>query len=670
MHIILYKPDLMKIRLTYLLLAISNLTFGKVYYISNNGSDGAIGTSISTPWQTIAKVNTSFKFIKPGDTIAFKGGETFYGSLVIGNSGTAANPIVITSYGNGQSKISGFNRVKTWINLGNNIWESSTALSNLQTCNMVVVNGNNTPMGRYPNTGFFTIQSHIGATDVNINEYNNSINFTGGEIVIKIFRWALSRNKIINHEGHLIKYSAAINNIFEPNNGFGAFIQNHPQTLDTLNEWYYNPLTKKLLIYNPVKPTDVSISIIDTLVLIKNQHFITINNLAFEGANKHAIVINSSKYVIIKKCNVNFSGLSAVDLGDQSDYAKVEQCEINNSNDIGIDNQNSSYVTIAHNQINNTGLFPGMGSGFISSTVTYQTSISKFKGIASAGNYGNIIGNLIKHTGYTAIFFTGDGTIVDSNYINDFCFTMDDGGGIYSYSELKTKVWKTRYIRNNTVLNAIGAPAGTDVTTGRYSNQTAGIFLDAANGNFEVTNNFVANVDKGLLLNNSHDILIKGNTFYNNKRNVFIANYTKEINMKNISFIENKIIAGPLTVINLNWELRPDSLIPASFRAYQNTYTTLNDERLIQIDQLGIGNPKTLQEWQSLTKQEKKSNSQIIPLINLRFEVNKSNNDTLITLTGNHNSLNGIPYRGNIKVKPNSALLLIRESTIVPPTKK
>lgn len=73
------------------------------YYVSTTGSDSDDGLSSSTPWQTIAKINSSS--FNAGDIIHLKGGETFSGSLIITDSGTNSNPIVVTSYGTGRAII-------------------------------------------------------------------------------------------------------------------------------------------------------------------------------------------------------------------------------------------------------------------------------------------------------------------------------------------------------------------------------------------------------------------------------------------------------------------------------------------------------------------------------------------------------------------------------------
>jgi hypothetical protein len=75
------------------------------YYVSSSGDDSNAGTSESSPWKTIEKLNTALAsdnnggFIAPGDSVLFKRGDTFYGNVRATRSGTVDNPITISSYG-------------------------------------------------------------------------------------------------------------------------------------------------------------------------------------------------------------------------------------------------------------------------------------------------------------------------------------------------------------------------------------------------------------------------------------------------------------------------------------------------------------------------------------------------------------------------------------------
>jgi len=88
-----------------LLLVMAAGAQGTTYYVSPSGNDNNSGTSTGDAWATTDKVN-SMTF-SAGDGILFEGGETFSGGLVFGSSGTAASPIVVSSYGTGRATIQG-----------------------------------------------------------------------------------------------------------------------------------------------------------------------------------------------------------------------------------------------------------------------------------------------------------------------------------------------------------------------------------------------------------------------------------------------------------------------------------------------------------------------------------------------------------------------------------
>jgi hypothetical protein len=92
------------------------------YYVSPTGNDNNKGTSTSKPWRTIGQVTKHAwsPGFQPGDQILFQGGQTFTGSLYIPldkSKGTAANPIIIGSYGTGRATLqasAGNHAVNLW----------------------------------------------------------------------------------------------------------------------------------------------------------------------------------------------------------------------------------------------------------------------------------------------------------------------------------------------------------------------------------------------------------------------------------------------------------------------------------------------------------------------------------------------------------------------------
>jgi hypothetical protein len=75
------------------------------YFVSPSGNDSNPGTSPQTAWKSIEKVNAAT--LKPDDKVSFEGGKKFAGSLNFdaNDSGSAAKPVTIASYGTGRATI-------------------------------------------------------------------------------------------------------------------------------------------------------------------------------------------------------------------------------------------------------------------------------------------------------------------------------------------------------------------------------------------------------------------------------------------------------------------------------------------------------------------------------------------------------------------------------------
>ena len=301
----------MKTLLLLLLITVTGFTASATdYYFSNTGSDANNGTSAATPWQTLAKFNAVFASKSAGDNFLFNRGEVFYGNLVTSRSGTSGSPITIGAYGAGANPvITGFSPVTAWTNLGANIWESTNAVSTLAACNMVTVNGINTAMGRYPNTGFLVYQSHAATTSITSSSLTGSQNWTGAQVVMRSIRWMLERNTITSQTGTTLNYTGGSS---AGTNGYGFFIQNDVKTLDAQNEWYFNPSTKKIRMYSTVSPANIQVPTIDELVFNSGSNYITYDHIDFIGANSYLLEIKSSKYVIIQNCGFFLAGKTAV----------------------------------------------------------------------------------------------------------------------------------------------------------------------------------------------------------------------------------------------------------------------------------------------------------------------------------------------------------------------
>jgi parallel beta-helix repeat protein len=121
------------IALLLVVLAFQSYSQVKKYYVdATGGSDANSGLSPSAAWKTIDKVNAST--FAPGDSILFKRGEVFRGSLVPA-SGSPSGYITYSAYGTGNKPklLGAYDRSSPsdWTNQGGNIWRTKYKSVNL-----------------------------------------------------------------------------------------------------------------------------------------------------------------------------------------------------------------------------------------------------------------------------------------------------------------------------------------------------------------------------------------------------------------------------------------------------------------------------------------------------------------------------------------------------------
>lgn len=508
------------------------MAYAKNFYLSSKDGDDKYtftqAQSPSTPWKSVAKLNEITSQLLPGDTVLFKRGEVFYGSVAIKASGTILRPIVITSYGSGAKPvITGLTKLDSWKSLGNGIYESPYP-SGKPADNMVIMNGVPKAVGRFPNSGYLSYESS-STNSITDKELLSSPNWTGAEIVVRKNHWIIDRNPISSHKGNVIGFIT--NSTYPGISGFGYFIQNDQRALDSLGEWFFNPKTKSLLMYfGAQSPSNYTVktAAVDTLVYLNKVDNILINNLSFQGSNKTAVQISDAQNINIQNCDFDYSGYNAITGSSKKNSSpgfKIENCTINHSNNNAIDlDWSFSNASIKNNSIKNTGTMAGMGG----------SGDGKYLAIFSRGANTVIEYNAIDSTGYSGIFFKGSSVVVKNNFVNHSCLIKDDGGGIYTYRDSSDAIEHGKQIIGNIVLNSQGASDGTNPKV----TQAQGIYLDGNTMNVDVLNNTAANcTDYGLFLNGSQGINIKGNTFFNN--NIQLQMYNWGPGIRNVAIEDN-----------------------------------------------------------------------------------------------------------------------------------
>jgi parallel beta-helix repeat protein len=645
-------------KLLIILLLFSHNAFATNYYFANSGNDGNLGTQAS-PYASISKLNTLT--LVAGDNVYFKRGDTFSGTIKISNSGSSGSSITISAYATGAKPIiSGFITLSGWTLVSSGIYQADCSSCKI-TDNMLVINGVQQAVGRYPNTGYLTFESAATNTSVTDNELIGTPNWTGGEVVIRKNDWIIDRGKITSHSGSTINYTgtSSYNGIA----GFGYFIQRDSLTLDTFGEWFLSPSGKMKIYFGGNTPSNYTVqtSVIDTLIYVTG-NYITFDNLSIQGANVAAIAATGTNHVTVQNCDINFSGTDAISLDGTSSYFSVNRNTISNSNNAAIQTQylsKQSYSYIGHNVIKNSGVIVGMGGN----------DDGKYIGVADVGKKAIYEYNIIDSTGYLPLGFNGDSTIVRNNIIDYYCFVKQDGGGIYTYTApngIDSVTYIPRLVTNNIVSNGIGAIAGTNSS---YVGQTAGIYLDNNTSQVTVSGNTIFNcATSGILLNSAHSNTINGNTLYNNNNGIYVSASTDEpiyntIITKNIvaRTAGINVLTNTTNIIHVN-NTNLFYSFPSTYYYFgtvdSNYYYTPNDSSFLFANRNFYNGAvkRNFSNWQTYTDAGSHSS---LSTVTTRFEYNADSTNKIVSLGANYIDAAGKKYNGTITLAPYSSAILI-----------
>jgi parallel beta-helix repeat protein len=576
----------MKLLILTVLLAVQFAAKSTNYYFSSSiGDDNrsvAEAQNAATPWRSVQRMNTLFTTVLPGDTIFLKRGDVFNGKLVMAKSGTVDKQIVLGAYGEGAKPvISGFSRLKSFGLQSGQIW--SHTLSDIPA--VVLVNDKQQAIGRKPNSsgagGGYRFYSSFTATSITADDLLSDPNWTGGEIVIRKNRWIIDRCPVLSHAGNVISFQNPSQ--YTPSKNFGYFIQNHISTLDQDGEWAYDKTQKKLLLhlsnYSPTT-TKVQVSTTDVLLdIIKLQH-ITLQDIVFTGADETGANVTYSSFINFKRCEFSYSGLNAIFM-NYTTNVNLERCRFENLNNNAVTTQwGCGNITVHNNYFDGIGLFAGMGKN---GDLGYQAVTIK-------GKNNRVTDNVIKNVGYIPIRFEGDFVTIQNNFIDRFCSVKDDGAGIYTWNNDANAPENTaRVVKDNIILNGIGAGAGTSYLNQRNAH---GVYLDDNSTNVEIIGNTVAYCsDAGVYIHNSRKSVIRNNTFFNNEKQIYFqhSNTSPHLPVRGLDVKENILFSkdsnrhllhvrtikddvGQFGISDSNYFSTPFSREPFVFTSYRKNY--------------------------------------------------------------------------------------------------
>jgi hypothetical protein len=484
---------------------------GATYYVSsatgNDAYTAGQAQNPATPWQTLVKVSS--QVFSAGDNILFKCGDSWQGSITVSSSGAAGNPITYGSYGTGADPaIKGTVTISSpWTRYSGNIFVADVQ----QNIDRVFLNGQPMTLARYPNTGYIAITDTLSAMTFTCNLLN-TVDWTNATVHVRTMHWTIATKKALacNSAQKSLTLDAAPVYGLKP--GWGFFINNSLQALDTAGEWYYDSIGQKLYVWTPSgdSPANYIVegSTNQTGFSLVGKSYIVIQGFTIAGQAQYGITGSNVSNVIIKGNRVSFA--DAVGICINGPNCTIQNDTIEGSSRNGVEISGAS-LTFSGNVVRNIAL--------IRNFTKYGLGDLCCSGLAleATGSNAQILGNTIDSIGYIGIRPDGANNLIENNFVRHCCLTKDDGAGIYTgWQSDSTQIGSAgTIIRKNIVLGSQSAPAGTpDIayTPGE------GIYIDDYGHDVSIIQNTTADcVNHGIFLHHNRNITVSGNISYNNK---------------------------------------------------------------------------------------------------------------------------------------------------------
>jgi hypothetical protein len=568
------------------------------YYVSPTGNDNNNGTSQTTPWRTLARVQQLSNYGQPGDQILFARGGSYPGQLQWNSSGTAASNIVFGAYGTGaQPIINGATTVTGWTQHSGNIYRANVS----QSVKYVFVNGALQTLARYPNTGWLRVSTCNNTQLTSSNLTQSSGHWSGATMVLRSTNWCYENRTINTHSGNSLTFPATT--YYAGNYNWGFFLCNKLSELDSPGEWYHDAATGVLYLWAPtgVNPNGLNVeaSVYDYGIWTDWQRGrIRIQDINFKGQKLAGVNIAGGSFITVTGCTFEklYAGIDSY--GWDNTYTNNIYRNTYASAVSLIDERS----TVSNSTFTDIALVAGLG----------ESAVGYF-GIHMIGQDNIIRENRLSNIGYSAIFVHGS-PLVERNVISGYLATVNDGGGIY---------WdngNNMVIQDNIVRDPIGNMES--VATNYQVNYRIchGIYF----GNAVITGtivqrNTVSGCSSGIHVDHtmvSENNQVKNNILFNNTVQLSISDYSNYngpgAQPPYYRATYNTVYSG-----NQLYSLHPDQLCVSILNVYQQgnvdfgnfsnnkVYNPYN-ELSIYSQNLSAGNFKfyTLERWQAERSEE------------------------------------------------------------------
>src|SRR5690554_6444094 len=267
------------------------------YYLSQDGNDSNPGTSPEMPWKSLQKLNKMVPI--PGDSILFRKGNSWNGTIHVNMFGKEDKHVVYGSYGTGEKpRIYGSEIITGWSKKSENIYVAGID----EKVNQVFLDDNKLTAAKYPDSGYIYITSVSDSITFLTNELNPSIDYSGALWFGRTNYFTTSLLEIESSDSKVLKIKEKPR--FPLKKGLGFFLMNKIEFLSKPGEWFYDEKENLLYLYLEKGDTPENYTIRSSIhedgLKISRRSYITVNGLHFLHQSKKAIHLQNSSFISIE----------------------------------------------------------------------------------------------------------------------------------------------------------------------------------------------------------------------------------------------------------------------------------------------------------------------------------------------------------------------------------
>lgn len=363
-------------------------------------------------------------------------------------------------------------------------------------------------IARWPNEGFVKIVQALGPTPVDVRgtkgcaegvfsyEGDRPGRWSGEKDVwlhgYWFWDWADQRQKVESIDvQRRVMTLAPPHHVYGYRNGQWFYAFNVLAEIDQPGEWYLDRQSGVLYFWppQPIASGETLVSVVPTLISLKDTAHVTIRGLTFEAMRNTAVVMSGGSHNRLIACTIRNGGRNAVSVTGSANG--VAGCDIYQMAEGGISLSGGDRRTLTpaglvaeNNHIHHYGRFKPM----------YSAGIS----VHGVGN--RIAHNLIHDAPHQAVSFGGNDHVIELNEIHNVCFESNDAGAIYSGRD-----WTMRgtVIRHNYLHHIYGFERRGCV----------GVYLDDMYCGTEISGNVFYQVPRAAFIGGGRDCQIVNNVF-------------------------------------------------------------------------------------------------------------------------------------------------------------